>query len=248
MSIKSSAELEALKHIGQIVRNTLDQMTAAVAPGVSTAELDEVAQRSLAEHGAEASPSKVYGFPGTACISVNDEAIHGVPGDRVLEAGDLVKLDLTAEKNGFVADAAVTVAVGDVSLAASSLARCAETSFYEGTKVARAGNRIYDIGRAVEREVRRSGFAVMKNLCGHGIGRTIHEEPCVPNHFDNRHRTKLTEGLVLTIEPIIAAGSGADRLLNDGWTISTRDHSLAAHFEHTMVITNGAPILLTARA
>jgi methionyl aminopeptidase len=248
MSIKSTAEFEALKEIGQIVGSTLDKMTAAVKPGVSTAELDQIAKKSLAAQGAEPSPAKVYGFPGTACISINEEAIHGIPGERILEAGDLVKLDLTAEKNGFVADAAVTVGVGTVPATASSLAGCAKRAFHEGAKCARAGNRVYDIGRAVEHEVRRSGFAVMKALCGHGVGRTIHEEPSVPNHFDNRHKTKLTQGLVLTIEPIISAGSGRECLLEDGWTIRTSDKSLAAHYEHTIVITRGMPILLTAAA
>jgi len=192
--------------------------------------------------------SKAYGFPGTACISVNEEAIHGIPGRRVLKSGDWVKLDLTAEKGGFVADAAITLPVGDVSNTGYLLAQCAQEAFHEGARCARAGNRVYDIGRAVERLVRKSGFAVMKELCGHGVGRTIHEEPCVPNYFDNRHKTKLTEGLVLTIEPIIAAGSGQEELLDDGWTIRTADRSLAAHFEHTIVVTRGMPILLTAAA
>ncbi|MGH9583390.1 MAG: M24 family metallopeptidase, partial [Bryobacteraceae bacterium] len=136
--------------------------------------------------------------------------------------------------------------VGAMSATSESLARCAEDAFYEGAKFARAGDRVYDIGRAVERQVRRSGFSVMKQLCGHGVGRTIHEEPCVPNYFDNRHRTKLTEGLVLTIEPIISAGSGQEQLLHDGWTIGTADNSLAAHYEHTIVITRGRPVVLTA--
>jgi methionyl aminopeptidase len=248
MSIKSTAEFEALKRIGRIVRSTLDTMAAAVRPGISTAELDEIAKKSLASHGAESSPPKVYGFPGTACISVNDEAIHGIPGSRVLKPGDLVKLDLTAEKQGFVADAAVTIGVGALAADAASLARCSEKAFQQGARFAHTGNRVYDIGRAVEREVRKSGFAVMKELCGHGVGRTIHEEPCVPNHFDNRHRAKLTEGLVITIEPIISAGSGRQRLLEDGWTVSTADQALAAHYEHTIVIMRGAPILLTAAA
>jgi len=246
MSIKSTAEFEALKRIGRIVRITLDTMASAVRPGISTAELDEIAKRSLAAQGAESSPPKVYGFPGTSCISINEDAIHGIPGSRKLKTGDLVKLDLTAEKNGFVADAAITVGVGAVSDTSTSLVRCAERAFHEGAKFARAGNRVYDIGRAVEREVRKSGFAVMKELCGHGVGRTIHEAPCVPNHFDNRHRTKLTEGLVITIEPIISAGSGRERLQEDGWTIKTADETLAAHYEHTIVITRGMPILLTA--
>src|SRR5208282_3558151 len=236
MSIKSEIELRKLQVIGKIVRLTLDEMAAAVRPGVTTAELDAIGAAVLARHGAESSPL-VYGFPGTACISVNDEAIHGIPGRRALAEGDLIKLDVTAQKDGFVADAAVTVRVGRVSATADALTRCAETAFRLGVKAARPGNRVCEIGRAVEREVRRCGFSVIRELCGHGVGRTIHEEPCVPNHYDSRFRTKLTEGLVITIEPIIAAGNGSAHLLPDKWTISTTDNSLAAHYEHTIVIT-----------
>ncbi len=245
MSIRSQAELKKLQAIGRIVRLTLDEMSAAVHPGTTTAEIDSVGAAALAKYGAESSPPKVYGFPGTACISVNDEAIHGIPGSRTIAEGDLVKLDLTAEKDGFVADAAVTLKVGAVSATADALTRCAESAFRQALKVATVGNRVYEIGRSVEREVRRCGFSVIKELCGHGVGRTIHEEPCVPNHFDPRFRTKLTEGLVITIEPIISAGNGSSHLLADKWTISTTDNSLAAHYEHTIVITKGAPLLLT---
>src|SRR5438128_1170663 len=154
MSIKSTTELEKLKVIGKVVRKTLDAMAAAVRPGISTAELDSIALRVLTENGAEPAPAKVYNFPGCACISVNDEAVHGVPGSRTLKEGDLVKLDLVAEKEGFFADAAVTVRVGRVSQTADALVRCAESAFKQATKVARVGYRAYDIGRAVEREVR----------------------------------------------------------------------------------------------
>jgi methionyl aminopeptidase len=176
MSIKSEFEFDRLRAIGRIVRKTLDRMAAAVRVGVTTAELDEIGARVLAENGAESAPPKVYGFPAATCISVNEEAIHGIPGLRELQAGDLVKLDLVAEKDGFFADAAVTVRVGEVSATAHARVRCAESAFHEATKAARAGNRVYDIGRNVEQEVRRRGFAVMRELCGHGVGRTIHEE------------------------------------------------------------------------
>ena len=245
MSIKSQAELKKLQVIGRIVRLTLEEK-AAVRPGVTTAALDSIGAAVLARHGAESSPPLVYGFPGTACISVNDEAIHGIPGKRTLAEGDLVKLDVTAQKDGFVADAAVTVRVGQVSATADALARCAETAFRQGLKAARAGNRVCEIGRAVEREVRRCGFSVIRELCGHGVGRTIHEEPCVPNHYDPRFRAKLTDGLVITIEPIIAAGNGRAELQPDHWTIRTGDRSLTAHYEHTIVVTKDEPILLTA--
>ena len=246
MSIKSGVELEKLKAIGRIVRLALDATAAAVRPGITTAELDAVGARVLAEHGAESAPPKVYRFPGALCISVNDEAIHGIPGDRVIREGDLVKLDLVAEKEGFFADAAVTVPAGAVSVQAEALTQAAESAFGRALHVARAGFRVYDIGREVELDVRRRGFTVMRELCGHGVGRTIHEAPSVPNYFDPAQRARLTEGLVITIEPIIAAGRGKGELQRDGWTIRTADRSLSAHYEHTIVVTRGKPILLTA--
>ena len=158
----------------------------------------------------------------------------------------LVKLDLVAEKDGFYADAALTINVPPASEQGRELAHCAERAFQQALGAARAGNRVYEIGRAVEREVRRSGFSVIRQLCGHGVGRTIHESPSVPNFADRTARSRLSEGLVITIEPVIAAGTGRTRLEKDGWTFRTQDRSLAAHFEHTVVITRGAPILLTA--
>jgi methionyl aminopeptidase len=246
MSIRSHAELNKLRIIGSIVRKALDAAAAAVRPGITTGELNEVGARVLAENGAESAPPRVYGFPGALCISVNDEAIHGIPGDRVIQSGDLVKLDLVAEKGGFYADAAVTIGVGLISPAAGALMHCAERAFYQAARTARAGNRVYEIGRAVERETQHCGFQVMRDLCGHGVGRTIHEPPSIPNYHDSRFRTRLTEGLVITIEPIIAAGSGQSRLQPDRWTVCTADGSVSAHYEHTIVITKREPILLTA--
>src|SRR5262245_8361416 len=202
MSVKTSAELEKLKVIGKIVRKTLDEMTIAVRTGMTTAELDHIGLKILSEHGAEPAPPKVYGFPGAVCISVNDEAIHGVPGGRVLRDGDLVKLDLVACKDRFFADAAVTVRVGTVSNVAGALIRCAERAFRQALRVARAGYRTCHIGREVEREVVKSGFNVMRELGGHGVGHTIHEDPPVPNFYDRSCRAKLFEGLVIAVEPI----------------------------------------------
>lgn len=245
MSIRSHSDLEKLRVIGRIVRFALDAASAAVRPGITTGELDAIGARVLAAHGAESAPPKVYGFPGALCISVNDEAIHGIPGDRVIQSGDLVKLDLVAEKNGYFADAAVTVQAGPVSETAAALVRCAERAFHLAARGARAGSRVSEIGRAVEQETRRCGFCVIRELCGHGVGRTIHEPPNVPNYYDPRSRDRLTEGLVITIEPNIAAGAGRGILQRDRWTVRTADGSLAAHYEHTTVITKAAPILLT---
>jgi len=246
MSITSEEELRGLREAGRIVGRALKELAGRVKPGVTTGQIDEMAAEILRRNGAQSAPRLVYGFPGAICISLNDEIVHGVPGARVICEGDLVKLDLTIEKDGFMADAAITVAVPPVSDDARRLVRCAERAFRKAIAVAKAGRRVRDIGRAVEDEVKRSGFSVVRELCGHGIGRTIHEPPTVPNFFDPHADQRLTEGLVITIEPLIAVGSGDEFTARDGWTVKTRDRSLAAHFEHTLVITRDEPILLTA--
>jgi methionyl aminopeptidase len=249
MSINSPEQFEKLRACGMIVGKALRAMAAEVRAGVTTEELCEIGSRVLSEHGARSSPPMVYGFPGDVCISVNDEVVHGIPGDRVIQPGDLVKLDLTAEKDGYHTDSAVSIEVPSSKAnshgPARELAHCAERAFRQALGAARAGNRTKDIGRAVEREVRR-GFHVIKELGGHGIGRTIHEPPSVPNYADFSAQHKLTEGLVITIEPIIAAGTENVSLDKDGWTYRTVDGSLSAHYEHTIVITKGEPVLLTA--
>src|SRR6202047_693097 len=246
MSITGPEDLAGMKVAGAIVRRMLEAMKRAVRPGIPTAELDAVGAAVMREHGARSAPQLVYKFPGVNCISLNDEAVHGIPGERTVVVGDLVKLDVTIEKDGFMADAAETVAVGEVSEENLRLIACAERAFAKAMLVARAGFRVFEIGRAVEREVRRSGFSVIRDLGGHGIGRTIHEGPRVPNYPNAQANQVLTEGLVITVEPIISAGSGRSFLAPDGWTIMTADHRPSAHYEHTLVITNGAPILLTA--
>src|SRR5689334_12566872 len=246
MSINGPEELAGMRAAGAIVRRMLEAMKKAVCPGVTTAQLDEVGAAVMREHGAQSAPQLVYKFPGVNCISLNDEAVHGIPGDRQVKDGDLVKLDVTIEKDGFMADAAVTVPVGTVAPESRRLADCAERAFHKAMLSARAGFRVFDIGRAVEREVRRCGFSVIRDLGGHGIGRTIHEEPRVPNYAEPTASQILTEGLVITVEPIIAAGSGRAVLAEDGWTVKTADRRPSAHYEHTLVITNREPILLTA--
>jgi methionyl aminopeptidase len=246
MSINGPDELEGMRCAGGVVRLMLEAMRDEVRPGITTRELDEVGAGVMRQRGAQSAPALVYGFPGVSCISLNDEAVHGVPGPRALQTGDLVKLDVTIEKDGFMADAAVTVPVGEVTEERQNLIACAERAFAKAMLVARAGFRVWDIGRAVEREVRRSGFSVIRELAGHGIGRTIHEAPRVPNYADARDGQVLTEGLVITVEPIIAAGSGRVFVGPDKWTMITEDHRASAHYEHTLVITKGAPMLLTA--
>jgi methionyl aminopeptidase len=246
MSIKTAEELAGMCAAGLVVRRTLEAMKRAVRPGVTTAEVDETGAKVMREHGARPAPALVYGFPGVNLISVNNEVVHGIPGTRKIREGDLVKLDVTIEKDGFVADAAVTLGVGQISEEKSRLMACAERAFHNAMKIARAGVRVAKIGGEIEREVRRSGFSVIRELGGHGIGRTIHEAPSVPNYHDRNATERLTEGLVITIEPIIAAGSGKVFLGADGWTVETTDGGMSAHYEHTLVITNDQPILLTA--
>ncbi|MGH2461872.1 MAG: type I methionyl aminopeptidase [Chloroflexota bacterium] len=246
MSIDNERDLLGLLAAGKVVGATLQEMAASVEPGVTTGDLDQVAGRALKRHGARSAPQLFYGFPGVACISVNDEAVHGIPGQRVLRSGDLVKLDLTVELDGYVADAAITVPVGDASARKQKLIACAEEAFQRAMGATRTGRPIYEIGRAIESEVKRQGFTVLRELCSHGVGRKIHEEPTIPNYDDRRARRQLTEGLVITVEPIISAGSGHVVTAKDGWTEKTSDGSLSAHFEHTIVVTGERPLILTA--
>jgi methionyl aminopeptidase len=246
MSIETEADWAGLREVGRVVRLTLDALAADVRPGVTTADLDRIAAGVVARHGARSAPAMVYGFPGTVLISINEEVVHGVPGPRRIMPGDIVKLDVTLEKNGYMGDAARTVLVERASDLATRLRSCAESAFARAAAVARAGVRVNEIGRVVDREVRRCGFAVARGLTGHGIGRTIHEPPNVANEYDPRQTEILTEGLVITIEPMVVAGSGKVVTDQDGWTVRTRDGGLASHHEHTLVITRDAPVLLTA--
>jgi methionyl aminopeptidase len=246
MSIETQDELRALQDVGALVARTLREMRRHVRPGVTTGELDAVAARVFASAGARSGPQLDYDFPGVTCISVNDEAVHGIPGRRRLREGDLVKLDVTAELDGFYADACTTVAVGRVRPRAARLVVAANAALRSGIAAATAGERVNAIGEAVEREVAERGFSVCDGLAGHGIGRRIHEPPNVPNVYEADLPDGLTKGLVLTIEPIIAAGGPGVHATSDGWTVATDDGSLAAHAEHTVVITEGRPLVLTS--
>jgi methionyl aminopeptidase len=246
MSVETPEELEALKAAGRVVADAIRAMRAHARPGVTTAELDDLGARIFAEAGARSGPRLDYGFPGTSCISVNDEAVHGVPCKRRLNHGDLVKLDVTAELDGFYADACVSVAVGQASTSTRRLADASRRALSDALRVARAGVPLNAIGHAVETTVTNHGYSVCRELIGHGIGRRIHEPPNVLNYHHPRFGQPLTAGLVITIEPIITAGKGSVRDAGDGWTLRTRDGSFAAHTEHTIVITDGAPIILTS--
>lgn len=248
MSIESSADWDGITAAAIVARETLALLAGAVEPGITTADLDRLASRHFVSCGATSAPAAVYGFPGAVLISINDQIVHGVPGGRAIAAGDLVSLDVTVDLGGYIADAARSVVVAPAPRLAHDLVGCAEAAFAAALDVARAGTRVNEIGRTVERVVRSRRFSVVRGLCGHGVGRTIHEPPNVPNEWDPRETATLTDGLVITIEPMVAAGRGHFVQDRDGWTLRTRDGSLAAHHEDTLVITSGRPIVLTAAA
>jgi methionyl aminopeptidase len=244
MSIDSDEDLAGMVLAGKVTRAVINAMKSAVQPGISTVELDEIGAADMRSMGGRSAPNLVYGFPGQNCISVNDEVVHGIPGRRRLDPGDVVKLDVTIEVNGYMADACESVGVGAVKQERQRLMDCAVQAFHDGLDQVRPGAQAFDIGRAVHRTVTRAGYSVVRGLTGHGIGRTIHERPTIPNDYDIHCSDALTEGLVFTIAPLIAMGGPRTVTLKDGWTIRTRDRSLAAHHEHTVVVTsNGARIL-----
>src|SRR3954453_7155487 len=241
-------DLDGLRAAGLGVAETIDAMEAPVRPGVTTKELDEVAAQVFARHGARSAPQLDYDFPGVTCISVNDECVHGIPGPRRLAAGDLVKLDVTVELNGWYADACRTAFVGEPTAHAAELAAAAREALERAMATATAGAPLNAIGAAVEQTVKSRGFSVCEVLSGHGIGRRIHEPPDVLNYYDPELSEPLAEGQVFTIEPIIAARDGGVVETDDGWTVRTADGSLSAHAEHTIAITSGPPLVLTASA
>jgi methionyl aminopeptidase len=248
MSIDNAQDLEGIRRAGRVVAETLAAMRAAVRPGITTGELDEIGARTVTRAGARSAPRTVYGFPGINLISVNDEIVHGIPGDRRLGPGDVVKLDVTLELDGYVADAADTVIVAPASPTATRLRACARDAFRRGLAAAQVGAPVRAIGAAVERHVRGCGFHVVRELTGHGVGRTIHEEPSVPNYDDPFAVRRLTDGLVITIEPLISASRTRAITAADGWTIRTQNASLAAHFEHTVIIWRGRTEIVTRAA
>jgi methionyl aminopeptidase len=246
VSIDDPDELAALRAAGRVVAEAIREMARRVRPGVTTADLDEVAAQVFARHGARSGPQLDYDFPGTVCISVDDEAVHGIPSRRRLREGQLVKLDVTAELDGFYADAAISVPVGRVSPRVARMAATAQAALRRGLGAARAGAPVNAIGAAVQAEAERRGCAVLGELTGHGIGRSIHEEPTVPNVYVPGLDAPLAEGTVITIEPILGLGSHEVRSAGDGWTILTADGAPSAHAEHTLVVSAGEPLVLTA--
>jgi methionyl aminopeptidase len=246
MTIQSNDELAGMQRVGHLVARTLEQMRALVRPGITTAAIDDAAARFARAEGAQSAPQLTYDFPGFTCISVNDEIVHGIPGRRVLGAGDVVKLDVTLALRGFMADSAVTVLVPPVTPEARQLQRAARIAFGKGVDAARPGATLRDLGSAVESAARKCGASVVRELCGHGIGRALHEPPEVPNWGDPSATTVLREGMVFALEPMLTAAPTRVVEARDGWTLRTQSRAIAVHHEHTLVIRRGAPLLLTA--
>jgi methionyl aminopeptidase len=245
---RSAAELEKMRAAGRLVGEVLTELTARVAPGVTTAALDEIAEEMIRDAGAIPAFKGYHGYPATICASINEEVIHGIPsGRRILNEGDVVSIDVGASLDGYYGDSAVTLPVGAVSEQAATLLRVTEESLYKAIERVRVGGRISDLGHAVQHHVEAYGFSVVREFVGHGIGQRMHEEPQVPNYGEPGRGPRLTEGMVLAIEPMVNAGKAAVKVLADGWTAVTRDGSLSAHFEHTVAVTADGPWILTAR-
>ncbi len=247
MTVDSDRDLEALKRIGRIVGLAVKEMAGRVRPGMTTGELDEIGRQLLEKYKARSAPRLVYNFPGETCISINEEAAHGIPGERVIQPGDLVNIDVSAELDGYFADSATTVQVPPVTRLQRKLCRCTQSALEKAIAVARAERPINQIGKVIEEEARRCGFTTLVELGGHGVGRSIHEEPHnIPNFFDRRDHRRLGEGQVITIEPFLTTGARRVTTSADGWTLKTIDGSLSVQFEHTLVITRERPLVITA--
>ncbi len=245
MEIKTPRELERMKKAGKVVAHTLKALQAAVVPGITTADLDFVARSEIARHGAIPSFVGYRGFPAAVCVSINNEIVHGIPGERVINEGDLVSVDVGAIVDGFHGDAAVTVGAGEITEEAQRLIDVTRDSLDCGIEAAVIGARIGDISFAVQNHAESLGFSVVREYVGHGIGRRMHEEPSVPNYGKPGRGLQLREGMALAIEPMLNIGDWTTSLMNDGWTVVTRDGSLSAHFEHSIAITTEGPIVMT---
>ena len=244
--VRVEEKVEGVRAAAQIVARTLREVGRAIRPGVTTAELDRIAEKVIRDHGARPAFKGYRGFPASICPSVNEEVVHGIPGPRALVEGDIVGVDVGAELHGWYGDAARTFAVGDVSDEASRLMRVTEEALHLGLRQARAGNRVGDISHAVQSHVERHGFSVVRDLVGHGIGSEMHEEPSVPNYGPAGKGPKLLVGMLLAIEPMVNAGGFAVVTRSDGWTVATKDGRLSAHFEHTVAVGPDGPEILSA--
>ncbi len=234
-----------MRKAGQVVGQTIEMLTKHVRPGITSGELDKIAEEFIRSKGCQPAFKGLYGFPGAICISFNEEVVHGIPGDRVLKDGDIISLDVGATYKGWNGDAAATFPVGTISAQAEKLLKVTEQATYIGIDQMRLGNHVYDISSAIHNYVEQQGFTVVTQYVGHGIGRRVHEDPQVPNFRQNTRGMSLRKGMCLAIEPMVNVGSYETLLKEDNWTVVTKDGALSCHFEHSAAVTDGAPVILT---
>jgi methionyl aminopeptidase len=247
ITLKSPREIELMRRSGKITSAVLTELMQAVRPGITTAELDRIAEKGIRDRGGVPTFKGYNGFPGSICVSVNDEIVHGIPGSRLLHDGDLVSIDIGTTLDGYVSDSAVTLAAGAISTDAQRLLDVTQECLMIGIAQMQCGKRVGDIGAAVQEHAETHRYGVVRELVGHGVGRAMHEEPQVPNYGTAGTGIELRPGLVLALEPMITQQSPKIRILDDGWTVVTADGKLAAHFEHTIAVTEGGPKILTLR-
>lgn len=246
MSINSEKDLEGLRSIGRIVARCLQHMQSKLEPGITTGEIDAIGGQFLANYGARSAPKLTYNFPGHTCISVGEEAAHGIPGTKILKAGDLVNIDVSAELDGYFADTGGSAIIPPASKLHLQICAAAKKALEDAMKEARAGAKLNRIGHAIETEAARNGFTVIRNLGSHGVGRALHEEPgFIPGYYDKRDKRILKENQVITIEPFISSGAREVFENGDGWTLVTDSGIFTAQYEHTLVITKGKPLIMT---
>jgi methionyl aminopeptidase len=243
--VKNERDIEAMRGAGAVAAEVLNLVGGWIQPGITTREIDAHAAQLIKERGAKSAFLGYRKYPGHVCISVNDQVVHGLPSDRRVNFGDIISLDVGVIYRGYIGDTAKTVAVGGCDLLAQKLMDVTERALYEGIAQAHAGNRVVDISRAIQKYVESNGFSVVREFVGHGVGRSMHEEPQVPNFVDGKTSPKLRPGMTIAIEPMVNAGKPAVEILNDGWTVVTRDGLPSAHFEHTVLITENEPEILT---
>jgi methionyl aminopeptidase len=244
---RSAAELQRLREANQLVAQVLQRLRKAVAPGVTTADLDAMAEREIRAAGAVPAFKGYKGYPASICASVNEQVVHGIPSAKPLVRGDIVSLDMGVKLDGYYGDSAVTVPVGAVGEDVRALLRVTQEALGKGIAQVKVGGRVSDIGHAIQAHVEASGFSVVREFVGHGIGASLHEEPQIANYGEPGRGPRLAEGMTLAIEPMVNMGRPAVKVLSDGWTAVTKDGSLSAHFEHTVAVTKDGPLVLTAR-
>lgn len=245
--IKSAGEVEKMRQSGLILAECFEVIKPYIKPGIKTIELDKITKEHILSNGAKPSFLNYAGFPGSICVSVNDVVIHGIPGSYELKEGDIVSIDVGVLKDGFHTDACRTFAVGEISSEAKRLMDVTEQSFFEGMKYAKYGERLFSISAAIQDYVESNGYSIVRNYCGHGVGKNLHEDPEVPNYGTFGKGNRLMKNMTLAIEPMVNMGKPQTKTLSDGWTVVTADGKYAAHYENTIVITDGEPLILTMK-